>query len=72
MKLLVIKDSYANCMLPFLSEHFSSVDAIDLRYMTDPDDYIELDEYDVVLILYNADNFSADTNLDKLMLIDND
>ena len=72
MKLLVIKDSYANCMLPFLSEHFSSVDAIDLRYMTDPDDYIEHDEYDVVLILYNADNFSADTNLDKLMLIDND
>ena len=72
MKLLVIKDSYANCMLPFLSEHFSSVDAIDLRYMTDPDDYIELDEYDMILILYNADNFSTDTNLDKLMLIDND
>ena len=69
MKMLVIKDSYANCFVPFLAENCSDIDVIDLRYMTNPADYVDVSEYDCVLILYNADNFATDTNLVKLNLI---
>ena len=69
MKMLVIKDSYANCFVPFLAENCSDIDVIDLRYMTNPADYVDVSEYDCVLILYNADNFATDTNPVKLNLI---
>lgn len=68
-RLLVIKDSYANCFVQFLAEHYSWIDMIDLRYMTDPSDYIDLDNYDSVLIIYNAVNLSEDNNLRKLSLL---
>ncbi len=71
-KLLVIKDSYANCFIPFLAENYSEIDIIDLRYLTNPTSYIgDLSEYDAVLILYNASNFAEDTNLPKLKLLKN-
>ncbi len=69
-RMLVIKDSYANCFVPFLAEHYSSIDVIDLRYITNPNDYINPSDYDCILILYNAENFSTDTNLAKLSLVD--
>ena len=31
-KLLVIKDSYANCFVPFLYGHFDDIYMVDLRY----------------------------------------
>lgn len=31
-KLLVIKDSFAHCMVPFLAEHYSEIIMLDLRY----------------------------------------
>ncbi len=68
-RLLIIKDSYANCLAPFLCEHYSRIDLIDLRYMTDPTDYIDPADYDDILIVYNAAGFSTDTNLKKLNLL---
>ncbi|MCD8006952.1 MAG: hypothetical protein LUF29_08325 [Oscillospiraceae bacterium] len=69
-KLLIIKDSYANCLIPFLAENYSEIDVIDLRYLTNPTTAIgDLSEYDSILILYNAQNFAEDTNLPKLKLI---
>lgn len=65
-KVLIIKDSYANSFVPFLSKHFSKVDAVDLRYMMRPEDYVDPSEYDRILILYNASTFSADANVVKL------
>ncbi len=68
-KLLVIKDSYANCFVPFLAENYSEIDVIDLRYLTNISSYIDdLSEYEGILILYNASNFAEDTNLVKLRL----
>lgn len=64
--LLVIKDSYANSFIPFLTKHFSRITAIDLRYMMKLSDYIDLNQYDRVLILYNAETFAEDRNLAKL------
>ncbi len=68
-RLLIIKDSYANCLAPFMCEHYSRIDLIDLRYMTDPTDYIDPADYDDILIVYNAAGFSTDTNLKKLNLL---
>ncbi|MCD7786027.1 MAG: hypothetical protein LUH18_10765 [Oscillospiraceae bacterium] len=71
-KLLVIKDSYANCFIPFLAENYSEIDIIDLRYLTTLGTYIsDLSDYDSILILYNAQNFAEDTNLPKLKLLKN-
>lgn len=65
-KLLVIKDSYANCFVPFMAEHYATVDVIDPRYITDINNYVTERDYDAVLFLYNAKNFSEDNNLRKL------
>lgn len=70
--LLVIKDSYANCLIPFLAENYSSITVLDLRYLTNPTTSIgDLSDYDSILILYNASNFAEDTNLPKLKLLKN-
>lgn len=66
-KLLIIKDSYAHCYAPFLTQHYSEITLVDLRYIQmsykqlfDPEDY------DQVLFLYNASSFMSDTDLRKL------
>lgn len=56
--LLVVKDSFANSMVPFLSLHFSRIIVIDERYFNIPlKDYIEDLEIDRVLFLKNIRTF---------------
>lgn len=64
--LLIIKDSYANCMAPLLAKHFSEIALVDLRYMMNLEDYVDPAKYDSVLILYNAATFAEDANLRRL------
>lgn len=71
-KILVIKDSYANCYMQFLSKHFSEISMVDLRYAPPiPFQFFikDLDSYDKVLFLYNASSFTTDDNLKVLSLI---
>ena len=66
-RLLVIKDSYAHCFLPFVFRDFSEVDFIDLRYFNESlQDYMEEGNYTDILFLYNVAGFAEDTNLIKL------
>ncbi len=66
-KLLVLKDSYAHCFLPFTFESFSEVDFIDLRYFNESlREFLEQSDYTDLLILYNASGFAEDTSLIKL------
>ncbi len=66
-KLLVVKDSYAHCFAPFLTEHYSEITLVDLRYINiSLSKVIDIDEYDQVLILYNASSFMTDTDIRKL------
>lgn len=66
-KLLVIKDSYANCFLPFTFQDFGEVDFVDLRYYNESlRDYMNRKDYTDVLFLYNAAGFAEDSNLGKL------
>ncbi|MFQ7536962.1 MAG: hypothetical protein ACLRL6_06160 [Clostridium sp.] len=45
-RLLVIKDSYANCFLPFLIPYYKSITVVDPRYYYDDlDKLIESREY---------------------------
>ena len=64
-KLLVIKDSFAHCMVPFLSEHYSEIYMVDLRYFrsTPISQLIEQNDIDETLILYGLDNLINDTNV---------
>lgn len=67
-RLLVIKDSYANCFLPFLAQHYRRIDVVDPRYFYDDlATLITVDEPQDVLFLYNANTLFADTALAGLL-----
>lgn len=68
-KLLIIKDSYANCFLSFAMQDFSQIDIVDLRYFNENlGDYIKEKEYTDICVLYNAAGFAEDTSVAKLAL----
>ena len=63
--LMVIKDSYANCLVPMLIPYYKSIVMIDPRYYTDKIEQTVKDEgVTDVLWLYNANTFLADTSVD--------
>ena len=63
-RLLVFKDSYFNCFLPFLLDSFETVDIVDPRYYSgDLLMLVRQNEYDQILYFYNINTFSADTSL---------
>ena len=67
--LLIIKDSYAHSLVPFLSKHYSKITMVDMRYInTSLNDLINLDDYSQVLFMYNAVTFAEDGNITKLGL----
>jgi hypothetical protein len=60
-RLLVIRDSYCDCLAPFLSERFQEVHLFDLRYnRLSPADYIREHGIDMVLILYSFETFTEE------------
>ncbi len=66
--LLVIKDSYAHSLVPFLAKNYSKITVVDLRYIngTFEDVEINLEDYDSALFMYNVITFSQDVNVKKL------
>ncbi|MDR2531922.1 MAG: hypothetical protein LBC82_03670 [Oscillospiraceae bacterium] len=66
-RLLVIKDSYAHSFVPFLAKNFSEITMVDMRFINiSYSELFNVDDYDAVLFLYNADTFSGDEHLVKL------
>lgn len=66
-RILVIKDSYANSLVPFLTYHYDEVYVVDLRSL--PMKMSELmaeTDFDEVLVLYNFMNLASDTNIARL------
>ena len=61
-KALVIKDSYAHILMPYLVEEYEEVIMIDLRYYRSSVLDLVDDATDIYLI-YNLENFTADTNM---------
>ena len=63
-KLLLVKDSYANSFLPFLTAHYGEIDVIDLRYyMDDVNKLMEEKGITDVLFLYNVNTFNSDNSI---------
>jgi hypothetical protein len=66
-RLLVIKDSFANCFAPFLAEDYDAVYMVDLRYYNqNMQEYISTNGITDVLVLYNVSNFITDKNFIRL------
>ena len=67
-KLLVIKDSYAHCFVPFTYALFDQVDMLDTRYYNASiSALIGQENYTDVLFLFNAAGFAEETSLARLL-----
>jgi hypothetical protein len=69
-KILIIKDSFSDCMISCLALAEENVDSIDLRHFTGSlKAYIEESNPDIVIVMYNASAVGGDidysTNTDK-------
>lgn len=63
----VVKDSYANCFLPFLTAEYKEVHVLDLRFLNIPvETYLESSRISDVLILYNVQSFAKETSFSQL------
>lgn len=63
-KLAIIKDSYAHVLIPFLANHYEEIHVLDLRYFhTGVNAYLEENNLQEILFVYNIPNFMADPNL---------
>ena len=63
-KLLLIKDSFAHCLAPFLSYNYSDIVMIDLRYYKlSVSDLIKEEKCDDVLFVYGIDNICTSTDI---------
>ena len=62
-KLLIIKDSYADCFIPFLTQHYSKITVISPQYLDgELSDYVDLSGYEQTLMLFGIEN-AGDTQL---------
>lgn len=62
--LLVIRDSYSDCEMPFLTSHYSEIFMMDLRYYKfGLNFFLQQNKVDAVLINYSVSNFCEDRNL---------
>ena len=62
--ILVIKDSYANAFLPYLTADYASIGIVDYRYLNERvDSLIERGGYDEILVLYSFQGFMNDLTL---------
>ncbi len=62
-KLLVIRDSYSNCLGSFLAESYAEVVMADLRYYRQPLSDLATEGFDRVLMIYSLNNFLTDPNI---------
>lgn len=71
-KLLLVKDSYANCMIPFLTQDFRKIVVVDPRYYFGDVNKIMVEEgITDVLFLYNALTFASDESMNLMLDDDN-
>ena len=68
--LLIVKDSYAHSLAPFLANHYSRLTTVDMRYINSGlNMLVNLDDYDQTLFMYNAITFAQDAqHINKLRL----
>ena len=62
--ILVVKDSYANSFIPYLTANYAKIGVVDFRGLAyGLDSTIEKEGYDQILILYNFQTFISDNKV---------
>ena len=61
-KAVIVKDSYAHILMPFLATEYSEIQMVDLRYYRGNVSDLLDDQTDLYFI-YSLDNFCTDPNL---------
>lgn len=67
-KLLVVKDSFAHSLVPFLADHYAEIVMVDMRYYRDrttPELVGEMGA-DRVLFVYSVDNFGTEDSIAEI------
>lgn len=66
-KLLLLKDSYADCMVPFLLQHYSEICLIDVSCMEHSlEELADVSSYHQILVLCDADTYADKNSFSKL------
>lgn len=66
-RILVIKDSYGNSFVPFLTYNYDEVVVLDLRAIPfEMSKFMAENEFDDILLLYNFMNYASDVNFARL------
>ena len=62
--ILLVKDSYANSFVPYLTDNYAQIGCIDFRdFSFGLDTTIDSKGYDQILLLYGMDGFIEDTRV---------
>ena len=62
--LLILRDSYADSLIPFLLDDFSQIHLMDLRYYrAGLSEYLKNNHIDEILVIYSVSNFCTDSNI---------
>lgn len=65
-KLLIFKDSYAHSMVQFYMHHYEEITLVDLRYLSNLEQYVNIYDYSQILFVYNFESIMTDANIGKL------
>ena len=66
-KLLVIKDDFGDCFVPFLLQHYSEITVVDPSVMSGKlSDYVNADDYGQTLFLFGTDSLSDREMMSKI------
>ena len=66
-RLLLIKDSFSNCLAPLFLSNFDEMYIVDLRsYPSGLNELCDEKDFDETLVLYNFENLESDTNFYRM------
>ncbi len=64
---LVVKDSYANALVPYLVENYEKIGVVDLRNWFTLSTLIEQGQYEDIVVLYSFESFTSDDTVIRMM-----
>ena len=66
-KILVVKDSCADCFIPFLTQHYSEIAVLSPEDMQGTlSDYVNINDYSQTLFMFGIENLTNDKELEKI------
>ena len=70
-RLLLVKDSFADCMIPFLIPYYREIIVVDADYyQKHVSDLLDKNKITSVLFLYDCNNFVQDDKLSSILTTD--